>query len=94
MIESGAQVFDSASLRVCLDGIEIELSKQDHDVLPLLLTNQGRVLSHERILNAVWRLNADRLTNVVDVYVGGLHRKLKTEGERIVIPRNVGYRMT
>lgn len=42
----------------------------------------------------VWGLNADPLTNVVDVYVGRLRRKIGPEGDRIVTLRNVGYRMT
>lgn len=40
------------------------------------------------------RLNADPLTNVVDVYIGRLRRKIGVEGDRIVTLRNVGYRMT
>ncbi|MEM9473858.1 MAG: winged helix-turn-helix domain-containing protein [Pseudomonadota bacterium] len=76
-----------------VDGAEIELSKKERDLLLLFLTNLGRVLSRERIFNSVWGLNADPLTNVVDVYVGRLRRKVGSEGERIVTPPNVGYRM-
>ena len=94
LINSGALTFDKSSLQVMVHGEEVELSKKERDLLLLLLTNTGRVLSRERILNAVWGLNADPLTNVVDVYVGRLRRKIGTEGERIVTLRNVGYRMT
>ncbi len=93
-ITSGALTFDRSSLQVCVDEEEIELSKKERDLLLLFLTNNGRVLSRERILNAVWGLNADPLTNVVDVYVGRLRRKIGVEGARIVTLRNVGYRMT
>jgi DNA-binding response OmpR family regulator len=92
-IVSGPIAFDKASLRVTVAGAEIELSKKERDLLLLFLTNAGRVLSRERILNAVWGLNADPLTNIVDVYVGRLRRKIGGEGERIVTLRNVGYRM-
>lgn len=93
LLASGALTFDRSSLLVAIDGKEIELSKKERDLLLLFLTNSGRVLSRERILNAVWGLNADPLTNVVDVYVGRLRRKIGAEGERITTLRNVGYRM-
>ncbi|MCF2870650.1 response regulator transcription factor [Octadecabacter sp. G9-8] len=94
IISSGALTFDRESLQVMVDDTEVELSKKERDLLLLFLTNLGRVLSRERILNAVWGLNADPLTNVVDVYVGRLRRKIGSEGKRIVTLRHVGYRMT
>lgn len=94
VITSGALTFDKGSLQVMVDGTEIDLSKKERDLLLLFLTNTGRVLSRERILNTVWGLNADPLTNVVDVYVGRLRRKIGIAGDRIVTLRNVGYRMT
>ena len=93
ILTSGSLTFNRSSLQVAVDGTEIELSKKERDLLLLFLTNNGRVLSRERILNSVWGLNADPLTNVVDVYVGRLRRKIGAEGERIVTLRNVGYRM-
>lgn len=93
MITMGSLTFDRASLQVSVDGVVIELSKKERDLLLLFLTNMGRVLSRERILNSVWGLNADPLTNVVDVYVGRLRRKIGPEGQQIVTLRNVGYRM-
>lgn len=93
-ISSGTLIFDKRSLQVFVEGEEIQLSKKERDLLILFLTNVGRVLSRERILNSVWGMNEDPLTNVVDVYVGRLRRKLGTQGQRIVTLRNVGYRMT
>jgi two-component system, OmpR family, response regulator len=63
-------------------------------LLVYLLRNRGQVLSREQILRAVWGYDYDPGTNVVDVYVGYLRRKL-THGERpapIVTVRSVGYR--
>ncbi len=93
-ITSGCIVFDRIALSVSIDGTEIYLSKKERDLLLLFLTNAGRVLSRERIVNAVWGVSADPLTNVVDVYVGRLRRKLGAEGDRIATLRNVGYRMS
>jgi len=94
IITSGGISFDKCSLQVIVEDREIELSKKERDLLLLFLTNTGRVLSRERILNAVWGLNADPLTNVVDVYVGRLRRRIGDEGKRIVTLRDIGYRMT
>ena len=93
LIASGGIAFDRASLEVSVDGRIVDLSKKERDLLLLFLTNAGRVLSRERILNAVWGANADPLTNIVDVYVGRLRKKLGDEGNRIVTLRNVGYRL-
>lgn len=94
VITCGNLTFDRRSLQVSVEGQEILLSKKERDLLLLFLTNVGRVLSRERILNSVWGINEDPLTNVVDVYVGRLRRKIGKEGQRIVTLRNVGYRMS
>ncbi|MEM9551208.1 MAG: response regulator transcription factor [Pseudomonadota bacterium] len=93
VMRSGRLAFDKTSFVTTLDGEEIDLSAKERDLLQLFLSNCGRVLSRERILNAVWGTNADPLTNVVDVYVGRLRRKLRDEGARIVTLRHVGYRL-
>lgn len=93
-LQVGSINFDRTSLRVTVGDSEIELSKKERDLLLLLMSNAGRVLSRERILNAVWGLNADPLTNIVDVYIGRLRRKIGVEGKRIVTLRNVGYRLS
>lgn len=93
LVTVGDIAFDKHSLSVTVEGEELDLSKKERDLLLLFMTNKGRVLSRERILNTVWGLNADPLTNVVDVYVGRIRRKIGAEGKRIVTLRNVGYRM-
>ncbi|MEO0989777.1 MAG: response regulator transcription factor [Pseudomonadota bacterium] len=93
VIEVGEILFRKQSMSVTVGDVELELSKKERDLLVLFMTNRGRVLSRERILNTIWGLNEDPLTNVVDVYVGRLRRKLGDESGRIVTIRNVGYRM-
>lgn len=92
VIDCDGLVFDRRALKVMLDGAPIDLSGKERDILLLLMAGRGRVFARERILNAVWGLNADPLTNVVDVYIGRLRRKLKDQGSRLVTIRNVGYR--
>jgi DNA-binding response OmpR family regulator len=90
----GEILFNRQSMQATIGGKPIELSKKERDLLVLFMSNPGRVLSRERILNNVWGVNADPMTNVVDVYVGRIRRKLGKEGERLVTLRNVGYRMS
>jgi DNA-binding response OmpR family regulator len=75
-------------------GEPVRLSTTEFELLVYLLRNRGRVLSREQILRAVWRYDYDPGTNVVDVYVGYLRRKLRRGEHRapIVTVRSVGYR--
>jgi DNA-binding response OmpR family regulator len=75
-------------------GVSLRLSTTEFELLTYLLRNTGRVLSREQILRAVWGYEYDPGTNVVDVYVGYLRRKLRRAGDRdpIVTVRSVGYR--
>jgi DNA-binding response OmpR family regulator len=79
---------------VLRDGKPIRLSTTEFELLVYLLRNQGHVLSREQILRAVWGYEYDPGTNVVDVYVGYLRRKLSgpEDGAPISTIRSVGYR--
>jgi DNA-binding response OmpR family regulator len=90
---------------VLSSGELVRLSTTEFELLVYLLRNRGHVLSREQILRAVWGYDYDPGTNVVDVYVGYLRRKLKrangpstggTGDHRrespIVTVRSVGYR--
>jgi DNA-binding response OmpR family regulator len=84
--------FDTRSLEVSCAGRAIELTPRERDLLNLFLSNAGRVLSRERILNTVWGINEDPQTNVVDVHVGRLRKKLGPCGQSLETVRGVGYR--
>ena len=75
-------------------GVLVRLSTTEFELLVYLLRNRGRVLTREQILRTVWGYEHDPETNVVDVYVGYLRRKLRHEGRGapIVTVRSVGYR--
>lgn len=92
LLDCDGVTFDKRSLTVLIEGEPIDLSGKERDILLLLMSSTGRAFSRERILNAVWGVTADPLTNVVDVYIGRLRRKLRHHGNRIVTLRNVGYR--
>ncbi|HEY2161396.1 MAG TPA: response regulator transcription factor [Solirubrobacteraceae bacterium] len=76
------------------DGELVRLSTTEFELLSYLMRNRGHVLTREQILRAVWGYEYDPGTNVVDVYVGYLRRKLR-KGDApapIVTIRSVGYR--
>jgi DNA-binding response OmpR family regulator len=83
------------SRRVRRGGKTVPLSTTEFELLVYLLRHRGQVLSREQILSAVWGYEHDPATNIVDVYVGYLRRKLRLP-ERpapIYTVRSVGYRL-
>jgi DNA-binding response OmpR family regulator len=100
--ESSDTTLQGAGLEVDLltravrrDGESIALSTTEFELLVFLLRHQGRVLTREEILSAVWGYRHDPATNVVDVYVRYLRRKLgRRDGSTpIITVRSVGYRL-
>jgi DNA-binding response OmpR family regulator len=75
--------------------LQLRLSTIEFELLTYFVHNRGRVLSRAELLNTVWGYDHDPGTNVVDVYVGYLRRKLSQPGRRAPIAtiRSVGYRL-
>jgi DNA-binding response OmpR family regulator len=73
----------------------VQLSRTEFELLVYLLRHHGRVVSREQILSSVWGYEHDPATNVVDVYVGYLRRKLGRPNDPapIFTVRSVGYRL-
>jgi two-component system response regulator PrrA len=76
-----------------VDGTRLELSRREFDLLAALAANQGIVLSRIRLLELVWGYDFDVDTNVVDVFVGYVRRKLDAAGapQLIGTVRGVGF---
>ncbi len=72
---------------------EIGLTAREYDLLEFMARNYRRVLSRDLLLSRVWGLESGLHTNVVDVYVGYLRKKVDAPGERPLIRtvRGVGY---
>src|SRR5271155_4906163 len=81
--------------RVHRSGQAVTLSRTEFELLVHLMRHQGRAVSREQILSVVWGYEHDPATNVVDVYVGYLRRKLDRPGAPapIFTVRAVGYRL-
>ena len=73
----------------------VRLSSTELELLVHLMRHRGQVLSREEILSTVWGYRHDPQTNVVDVYIGYLRRKLGTPDDPapILTVRSVGYRL-
>ncbi len=91
----GPVVFDRDALRVTVDDQDVHLTAKELAILELLMSNPGKLFSRERILSNVWGLNMDPLTNVVDVYIGKLRKKIDhQDGDSLIeTVRGLGYRL-
>jgi DNA-binding response OmpR family regulator len=80
---------------VSRDGSPVHLSAKEFDLLAYFMRHPGQVLSREQILNGVWDYNHDPGTNIVEVYVGYLRRKLALADRPVPIQtvRSAGYRL-
>jgi DNA-binding response OmpR family regulator len=74
-----------------VDGQLVDLSAREYALAETFMRHPGHVLSREQLLSAVWGYQFDNGSNVVDVYVRYLRRKLGSE--RIVTVRGMGYRL-
>jgi len=95
LLEWGNLKLDRNSLRFTVDNDEIKLTAKELAIIELLMSKPGTLFSRERILSNVWGQNLDPLTNVVDVYIGKLRRKIDRNPDRSVIEtvRGLGYRL-
>lgn len=86
-------VIDLAARRVQRAGKRIDLSAREYALLEYLARNAGHILSRTMILEHIWDMNQDPLTNVVDVHINRLRKKVDYEFDRPLIHtiRSVGY---
>jgi DNA-binding response OmpR family regulator len=82
---------DMQSREAFLNGEPLQLSKTEFDLLAVLLSNAGIVMSKERLLEKVWGSEDWGNPNVVEVYINYLRKKLGKTGERIKTVRGSGY---
>ncbi len=88
-------MLDRESMTVCRQGRLVELTAKEFQLLELLMSSPGKVMSRTRILNKVWNYASDPLTNVVDVYIRRLRTKLGLDPDRGLIRtlRGYGYKL-
>jgi DNA-binding response OmpR family regulator len=92
VLKSGPLTLDLAAHRAVLNGREVALSARELELLAAFMRHPGQVLSRGQLLRLVWNLEFDPGSNVVEVYVGALRRKL---GQGFIeTVRGMGYRFT
>jgi len=79
---------DVPSRRIQLRGSDLQLTPKEHDLLLFLLAHPSRVLTHDKILTAVWGKNSAQQTEYLRVFVGQLRKKIEPD------PRNPAYLKT
>jgi DNA-binding response OmpR family regulator len=94
-LAAGDLRLDPAERRVCRGDEPVELTAREFALLEFLLRRSGQVVSKTQILRHVWDANYDGDTNVVEVYIGYLRRKIDTPFGRSSVEtvRGAGYRL-
>jgi two-component system copper resistance phosphate regulon response regulator CusR len=90
-IRVGDLKLDLRTKQVAVDGEEIDLSAREFAMAETFFRHPGQVLSREQLLDLVWGYAFDPQSNIVDVYVGYLRKKLGKH--RITSVRGMGYRL-
>jgi two-component system copper resistance phosphate regulon response regulator CusR len=89
VLRHGELALDLRTRRAVVDGDSIALSAREFTLLETFLRHRGQVLSREQLLSHVWGYDFDPGSNVVDVYVAHLRRKVGRD--RIATVRGMGY---
>jgi len=87
---------DLVRRRVLLAGNEVQLTPTEYDLLRLLVTNAGKVLTHEHIFKQIWNTGYADPSHILRVNISNLRRKLEKDISRpryIVTEIGVGYRL-
>ena len=94
-LQVGDLTLDTVAHTATRTGRTIELSAREFHLLEYLMRHAGRAMGRTTLLQAVWGIDWDGASNVVDVYAGYLRRKIDLEGEPPLVHtvRGVGYKI-
>jgi two-component system KDP operon response regulator KdpE len=96
VFSSGELKVDLARRLVSIAGREVQLTPTEYDLLKLLVTHAGKVLTHHQLLRQVWGVGYDDETHLLRVNISNLRRKLETDPTRpayLLTEPGVGYRL-
>lgn len=93
VLECRELVMDTSARTVTRDGVEIDLTAKEFNILEYLMRNQGKVLSRDKLSNHVWNFDYDGGSNVIDVYMHHIRKKVDGDQEDKMIKtvKGVGY---
>jgi two-component system alkaline phosphatase synthesis response regulator PhoP len=89
----GNLVLDNARRQVSVDGLVVELTYKEFELLHYLLLNAGLVIARDRIMEAVWGYDFTGESRTLDMHIRTLRQKLGAAGGFIKTVRNVGYKL-
>ncbi len=92
-LQMGSLRVDPTAHTVYADGVRIELTLKEFELLKLFLEHPGRVFTRDQLLEQIWSTDYLGETRTVDVHIGTLRTKLGACGSYIRTVRGVGYRM-
>lgn len=93
LIQTGNIIIDEAGYSAKLNGVQLDLTYTEFELLKYLAQHPGRVFSRQQLLSDVWGYDYYGGTRTVDVHVRRLRAKLGPEHESVIgTVRNVGYR--
>jgi DNA-binding response OmpR family regulator len=95
-LEVGDLLLDSASRSVSRAGTEIELTSKEYALLEYMMRHPGQVLTRTMLADHVWNYDFDSGSNVIDVHIRNLRRKVDDPfpTELIQTVRGAGYRLS
>ena len=91
ILRYGELVVNNRDKSCTVDGQEVPLTRKEFDILVLLLSNSGTILSREQIMKRVWREEVIVLDRTIDVNITRLRKKLGAYGNNIVTRTGYGY---
>lgn len=92
VLRAGGIEIDKAAHQVTIDGVPVELSYKEFELLTYFVENQGLALSREKILNNVWNYDYFGDARTIDTHVKKLRSKLGDKGECIKTIWGMGYK--
>lgn len=90
----GIYELDTSAKRVRVDGQSVELTSYEYNTLEYLMTHKNKVVSKTELTEHLYEQDYDRDSNVIEVFIRRLRKKLDPAGERnpILTQRGLGYR--
>ncbi len=93
ILSSGEIVLDCAAKKATVGGREIPLTLREFSILEFFMRHPNQVLTREQILAHVWEFSFISLSNVVDVHIKNLRKKLGDNGKHLQTLRGTGYKL-
>lgn len=96
VLDIGGIRMETAARRVLVDGVEIQLANKEFELLRVLMSHAGQVVTREEILAEVWNDPGMKTSKTLDMHMSWLRRKLSADSKdferRIATVRGVGFR--